>query len=334
MEGMLKKLLLLVASVMMVGGITLFSLQRNNDKQCPQCPQCSHTPQCHQCPTCKEAKDCPQCPQCPQCPLCEKSEENSSLSVDSKGCPVYHPEPPPKNFTFLPPIYFQDFPIERYPGLKCYVIVSERRHLVLTQNCNPIHIDSENITIGSYVIPRQAAHKVCERCYSSDYLNILSLLLFGKLDEGVEPFAPKGVVIFEDDAVACNSALDVLDDCFKEQMNCCLGYGAWMNFYAGPKTKQPHPELYAQKRFNSVSEIFHPVVTMNQDHADWMIRVIGRVGKETDYVNHLGYTSVLQHPHDDWDVVFKLRCPMNESLAGGKKILHRTKDIGTHRMGN
>jgi len=98
--------------------------------------------------------------------------------------------------------------------------------------------------------------------------SVLSLILFGKPDEGVEPLAPKGAVIFEDDTVACKSALDELDKCFREQVNCCLGYGAWMNFYAGPNATQPNPKKYANNRFKSATEVFS--TTNRHNHLDYI----------------------------------------------------------------
>ena len=48
--------------------------------------------------------------------------------------------------------YYQTFPIERYPGLKCYVIATEERLLVSTQNCDIVLVQKENITINNIVI--------------------------------------------------------------------------------------------------------------------------------------------------------------------------------------
>jgi len=282
-----------------------------------------------QCPTCASEKQCQTCPPEKQCPPEKVCSEKQCPEV--KECEKYEPEPPPKNFTFIPYSYFQVFPLERYPGIKCYTIATEKRHLVYSYGCEVVRVDSENITIGRYIIPKQAPRKVCDRCYSSDYLNIVAFVLFGKPDEGIEPLAPKGAVFFEDDTVACNSALEILDQCFKEQTNCILGYGAWMNYYAGTNTEQPNPDKYGEKRFTKLEHIFHPR-TRNHDHADWLVRALGRQGIESDRVNHLGYTSVLNHVHDDFEQVYRLRCPMEESLAGQKVIVKRPGDISTVRM--
>ena len=127
--------------------------------------------------------------------------------------------------------------------------------------------------------------------------------------------------------MACPDALTELDKCFEEQYNCIIGYGAWMNFYAGAYSEQPHPDDFSSKRFTQPDDIFKSPAFSKSKHVDWIIRRIGRHGHDTDYVNHLGYSSVLNHAHPDYERVFALRCPMEESLAGGKVIINRTANL-------
>jgi len=148
----------------------------------------------------------------------------------------------------------------------------------------------------------------------------------------ITPLAPMGAVIFEDDVVPCNTALDYLDECFNEQYNCILGYGAWMNFYAGAYSAQPHPDKYSSKRFTTTQQIFakqnsYATYDKYYKHADWYIRGLNRHGNAVDHVNHLGYTSVLNHDHWDPDRIYHLRCPMEDTLAGNVVKVPRTQDI-------
>ena len=116
-------------------------------------------------------KVCPSCPKCPPQPdkLHECPSNNVYPECMTKGAKDY-----------IPPQYFQEFPLSRYPGMLCFVITSNKRHLVMTQNCNTINVNEANVTFGKYVLPRQSPNQTCNKCYASDYLNTLAFLLFGK----------------------------------------------------------------------------------------------------------------------------------------------------------
>ena len=223
---------------------------------------------------------------------------------------------------YTPPEFYQTFPIERYPGIKCYVIATKKRHLVLTQNCDTVYVTPENITLGPYVIPRQTPNSVCNRCYFSDYLSIIGFVLFGRPDMGVKPLAPLGALIFEDDIVACNSSLPYLDQCFEQQFNCILGNGATMNFYAGATSKQPDPEHFGSKRFTSIDQLYDNTRIKSEPHVDWYIHSHKRHVVDTALINHLGAISTLKHNNPE-----QIRCPFEESLVGKKIVIERHKDI-------
>ena len=228
------------------------------------------------------------------------------------------------NFLSVPimPEYYQVFPIDRYPGLKCYVFASTMRYYVLTQNCNTIYMDRENITVENYVIPRQTPNKRCNRCYFSDYLNTLSLLLYGYPELNIPPLAPKGVLILEDDVVVCNKALDVLDKCFEGQYNCLLGWGAWANFYAAPNTTQLDPAKHSKKRFHSREDLFSDGCMSWEPNVDFYIRTSNRHVVRTDHINHVGVKlSVMNHTSPGG-----IKCSMEDSIAK-KVIAKRFKDI-------
>jgi len=221
------------------------------------------------------------------------------------------------------PKYIQVFPIDRYPGMKCYVIMSTMRHLVLTENCNTIYVEAENITIGNYVMPRQTPGQSCNRCYLSDYLNVLSFILFGSPQNSIPSPAPKGALIIEDDVVLCKDTLDYLDECFDGQYNCLLGRGTWANFYAGATSEQKNPTNYSSKRFTTSDEIFaHKAMTW-QTHVDLYLRKSDHHGLFVQSVNHVGgKVSVMNHTFKD-----DIRCNMSDSLAAEKFVFKRHKDV-------
>jgi len=218
-----------------------------------------------------------------------------------------------------PPQYVQTIPIERYPGMQCYVIVTPSRHTVLSHNCHTVYVQSDTITIGNYVIPRQTPGARCDRCYLSDYMNILGFLLFGRPNMGIPPPAPKGLLLLEDDAIICNSALSLLDKCFYGQYNCILGNGAWANFYAGAETVQPDTR-FAKNRFTSIDELIQD--SLDEDHADYYIRrAHNRHAFAVFRVNHVGETSTLSHHNGK-----TMKCKIEDSLAGNKTLVNRHKD--------
>jgi len=90
--------------------------------------------------------------------------------------------------------------------MKCYVFVSNLRYLVLTYNCNPIYIESDTITIGTVVLKRRNPVKKCDVCYRNDYTDVVAFLLFGQPELGIDPPAPKGVLLIEDN---CNIQKDL-----------------------------------------------------------------------------------------------------------------------------
>ena len=220
--------------------------------------------------------------------------------------------------------YYQTFPIERYPGLKCYVIATDERLLVSTQNCDIVLVQKENITINNIVIPRQSAER-CNRCYLSDYLSVLGLLLFGRPDHNISALAPNGLLLLEDDTVVCNSALPVLDKCHNEQYNCLLGNGACMNYYAGPTTNQPHPELYHSKRFVNNRQLYQSPRLKREPHADWYIRYHEKHVVREELTNHMGKSSTLNHENGE---VF--HCSMEDSLAHTVATVPRYREVKTH----
>ena len=225
------------------------------------------------------------------------------------------------------PQYYQVFPIERYPGMKCYVIRSDVRELVITTNCEAVYVQSDNITIGNYVIPRQSPGMKCNRCYLSDYLNVVGFILFGRPEDNIEPLAPKGAVILEDDIVVCNDALLYLDQCFQGQYNCILGDGAWMNFFAGAQSEQPEPGNYSGKRFSKIEELIDADQATWQPHVDWYIVARNRHGIRKSVVNHMNSVSTLSH-----NIKEQINCRLhNESIAGPKVIVDRHKDIRIYR---
>ena len=225
------------------------------------------------------------------------------------------------------PQYYQIFPIERYPGMKCYVIQTDVRQMVITTGCETAYVQSDNITIGNYVIPRQTPGMRCNRCYLSDYLNIVGFVLFGRPDDNIEPLAPKGAVILEDDAIVCNAALPHLDRCFQGQYNCILGGGAWMNYFAGAYSEQPEPDKYSEKRFTEIGQLYQHRKINREPHADWYIIAHRRHVIEENLVNHMKSVSTLYHSNGE-----RLRCNLqNESIAGPKVIVDRYKDIRIYK---
>ena len=150
--------------------------------------------------------------------------------------------------------YYQNFPLERYTGLRPFTLVSPQRHVVATANCNIILVNCHNITIGNVVIPRLDT-EACHNCDKSDYLSIVKVLLFGEPEGGLKPIAPNGALIFEDDVLMCDHALLMLDKCYTEQINCMFGHGMAMNYFAGSQTLQPRPEQNHFKRFSTVEQL-------------------------------------------------------------------------------
>ena len=266
---------------------------------------------------------------CPLCPSQERERERealSSSSYSSSSDSKTSSDPKTKQNNFIPPAYYQVFPIERYPGMQCYVIATSKRYLVLTQNCISIYSDQKRIYIGQYVIERQTPDRICDRCYLSDYLNVISFILFGKPEQGIAPLAPNGALLLEDDIAICKSALDYLDECYKGQYNCFLGGGAWMNFYAGPNTTQPDKK-HAKNRFTSVDQLYdHPGKHTKEwymYHIDCYLkhhRILPAVSVEK--VNHMGVVSVMGHGTD-----FPWKCSMNDTLVNDKTTISRTQDL-------
>jgi len=220
------------------------------------------------------------------------------------------------------PRYYQVIPVERYPGLKCFIMASTMRLLVLSQPCDVVYVDSHNITIGKYVIPRQTPGKRCTRCYVADYLNVLTFVLFGRPELGIPPLAPMGALIMEDDVVICNSALPYLDKCFKGQYNCLLGRGALVDFFAGAYSKQPEPEKYSGKRYTHPDDIWkHPMLN-KEIHVDRFINHTKRHVEAVHLSNHVGAISTLDHFHGT-----EYHCSLENSLAGSKVIINRVADV-------
>ena len=236
----------------------------------------------------------------------------------------YSQRKPNTNFLSVPimPENYQVFPAERYPGLKCYVIASSMRHFVISDNCHTIYVDKENITVENIVVPRQTPNKRCNRCTVSDYLNILSLVLFGCPERGIPPLAPMGALVLEDDVIICNKALEVLDKCFEGQYNCLLGWGAWANFYAGASSKQPDPEKYKTKRYVSRDDLFSHKSLSREPYIDYFIRHSNRHVVQTDYISHVGSSySVINHTSPGG-----MKCSIENSIAK-KAVALRFRDI-------
>jgi len=297
-------------------------------------------------------KECPQCQSCPVCPEVKPPETPAPpppvVEEEQNNDPP--PPPPPKKPStprianvesehkgvdgkdyntdwvedvVISPKYYQDFPIDRYPGMKCYVIVTSARHVVLTLNCDVVYVNSDNITIGNYVIPRQTPGKRCNRCYVADYTTILGFLLFGRPEMGIEPLAPLGMLLMEDDVILCNAALPVLDECFKGQYNCIVGTCAWANFYAGAQSEQPDPQ-YDRYRFKHIEDIYNVGLVNIEHHADWFIKGHRRHARETEFANHVGgaTTSTLFHNNE-----VQIKCDPNDTLESKKVVVNRFKDI-------
>ena len=216
--------------------------------------------------------------------------------------------------------YYQTFPIERYPGLRCFTLATPSRYAVTTSNCNIILVDKYYITINNVIIPRQTS-EYCNRCQMSDYLAIIKLLLFGEPDRGLAPLAPNGALLLEDDALICNHAIPVLDMCHKEQINCMLGHGATMCYFASPHMEQPHPLENYKKRFSSVEQLYSAELNhhMYIDQYLWYNRTEMFTEQHT---NHLSFRSTLSHPPSP-DAV----CYENETLSWPKFIATRFMDI-------
>ena len=219
------------------------------------------------------------------------------------------------------PQYIQAFPVQRYPGLKCYVIASPSRPPVITDNCQMIYIQLETISIGQYTIPRQAPKRRCSRCYLSDYLNALSFILFGMPDKGIEPLAPVGAVIIEDDVVVCNKALETLDQCYRGQFNCILANSTWMNYFAGPFTDQLEPKKYRKYRFVSPAEIFgKDEIIDKENNVDSYLIKCNKHAIQAAYANRIGH-SAMDNDNGSW-----AQCEMKESIAQ-HIVVNRTRDI-------
>ena len=220
--------------------------------------------------------------------------------------------------------YYQTFPIERYPGMKCYVMATNSRLLVTTQNCNVVLVQMENITVNNIVIPRQSAER-CNRCYLSDYLSVLGLLLFGWPKYNISALAPNGLLLLEDDTVVCNSVLPVLDKCHHEQYNCILGNGACMNYFAGPATIQPHPERYHNKRFVNNNELYDTPTLKDEPFADWYIWTQQKHAVRKKLTNHMGKFSTMNHNNGEM-----FHCSMEDSLAHTVATVPRYREVKTH----
>ena len=299
-----------------------------------ECPICAECP-VQECPV----PECPtqECPtvECPvvECPKTEKEEEKKSEKPPNPNIPppeqqVRFPGQPPPDYNtdwvdenITSPKYYQVFPIEKFPGMRCFIIATSVRQLILTLGCDVVYVSSDNITFGNYIIPRQTPGKRCNRCYVSDYINILGFMLFGRPEMGIEPIAPKGMVLLEDDALICKSAIPFLEECFQGQYNCILGDGAWMNFYAGAKTEQPDPRM-SHYRFSSIDDIYNVGLMNIEHHADWFIRGHRRHHHNKDLVNHMGASSVLRHNNGA-----QMKCNISDTLAGDKVIINRPRDI-------
>jgi len=233
--------------------------------KCPACPTCPPEKICPECEVCEA------CEVCEECPKCEPEKPAAPVNPNTYDLPNENEWIEPVTVT---PKIVQYFPIERFPGMECFVIATSVRLLVLTQNCHVAYVNRENITIGQYVIPRQTPNKRCNRCYVSDYINILGFVLFGRPEMGIPPLAPKGFVLMEDDAVVCNAALPILEKCFVGQYNCILGDGAMMNFYAGAFSEQPDGDRYRFNRFTSIDEIYRVGLMNIEHHSDCSSKAI------------------------------------------------------------
>ena len=207
------------------------------------------------------------------------------------------------------PQYYQTFPMERYPNLECYVIGTDKRHVVLTNNCKRVYVLTDKIVVDNYAIPREST-KQCVRCYLSDYLATLGLLLFGRPEANIKPLAPSGLVLLEDDTIICKDALDQLDECHRQQYNCIIGYGAGMMYFAGATTKQPNPAKHSRYRFSKLNQLYVGSSIRTNNHADWYIRVLRRHAVDVTLTNHMGNRSLLGNSNG-----FLYHCNMSDSLA-------------------
>ena len=205
-------------------------------------------------------------------------------------------------------LVYQTFPVERFPGLVCYTLVTQGRFLVNTHGCNTIFLQNSSISVEKYVLPR-ASGKPLLPISTEDYIAILRLLLFGVPEREVPPLAPKGVLLLQDDAVVMTSALQKLDECHTRQVNCILGPGASMNYFAGASVNQPGDE---SKRFTAVEQL---------DRRQEL--------PLSSFFQALGVYAMKEEKHtilvkNDADVE---RTDAPDTLAYVKKRLHRYKDI-------
>ena len=214
---------------------------------------------------------------------------------------------------FFLPQYYQTFPIEDYPGIECYVIATEMRYAVLTQNCKTVFVKDDVILIGNYSIPRQSPGERCNRCYKSDYLSALGFLLFGRPEEGIEPIAKKGLLLIEDDVIICSASLSMLKRCHSQQVNCILGRGATVNYFAGAKTEQPTP---SNDRFTEESELHNEAKHKAEEHTDQYLNALQKHAIKLPVCIHVGGISTLSHKNG-----FIQGCSVDESLLGRKVLL-------------
>ena len=222
-----------------------------------------------------------------------------------------------------PMLYFehvQTFPIERYPGMKCFTLATPTRFVVATMNCNPIIVFRDFISVGQFTIPR-ITNKYCSRCLMNDYLSIVKLLLFGQQDKGIAPLAPNGTLILEDDVLICKDALPLLDICHQEQVNCMLGRGNSMTYFASPTTVQPHPERNSHRRFATVNELYSPEVNKHNHVDQYLWDDYSKMFAE-QHVNHLGTKSVMGHRYGTKSV-----CTVEETLEHPIEFVDRFKDL-------
>ena len=217
--------------------------------------------------------------------------------------------------------YYQTFPLERYHGLKCYTLTNPQRYVVTTANCNVILVDQDNITVEGVVIPRLSP-QLCNRCYMSDFLSILQVLLFGEPEIGLEPLAPHGALIIEDDVLICDHALPLLDWCHTEQINCMLGRGTTMNYFAGPKTKQPHPAENFFRRYETLDQLYNSDELDHHEHIDQYLWVNRTKMFNEQHANHLNVKSIMNH-----GAILDEVCETHETLAQPKFVAHRFKDL-------
>lgn len=227
---------------------------------------------------------------------------------------------PPVNPNNQHMAYYQTFPIEEFPGLKCYVFVTSSRFLVATSNCNPVVVFDDRILVDNIVIPRMVK-RACNRCFMADYLSVMHLMLFGHPEHGVPPLAPKGVLLIEDDTIICKNALPLLHKCFAEQYNCRLGNGNGVNFFASPTTTQAHPELYGKMRYYSVEDLYTDEMA-SKKHIDWFFSRVKRPMRSERRAIHLLSKSTLRHRK--WYIE---KCPFNESLAWPVAGVTRYRDF-------